>query len=77
LIGKTLGHYEIIGLLGKGGMGEVFRARDTTLDREVAVKVLPAAFSDDPERVARFEREATTLAKLQHKIGRASCRERV
>jgi len=66
LIGKTLGHYEIIGLLGKGGMGEVFRARDTTLDREVAVKVLPAAFSDDPERVARFEREATTLAKLQH-----------
>jgi WD40 repeat protein len=66
LIGKTLGRYEIIGLLGKGGMGEVYRARDTTLNREVACKVLPPGFSHDPERVARFEREATTLAKLQH-----------
>jgi Tol biopolymer transport system component/predicted Ser/Thr protein kinase len=66
LIGKTLGHYEITGLLGKGGMGEVYRAQDTTLNREVAVKVLPPEFSHDLERVARFEREATTLAKLQH-----------
>ncbi len=66
MIGTNLGHYEIISLLGKGGMGEVYRALDTTLNREVAVKVLPVAFSDDPERVARFEREATTLAKLQH-----------
>ena len=66
MIGKTLGHYEIIGLLGKGGMGEVYRAQDTTLNREVAVKVLPPEFSHDLERVARFEREATTLAKLQH-----------
>jgi len=64
LIGKTLGHYEISGLLGKGAMGEVYRAQDTTLNREVAIKVLPAAFSHDLDRVARFEREATTLAKL-------------
>ncbi len=66
MIGNTLGRYEITALLGKGGMGEVYRAMDTSLNREVAVKVLPSAFSHDPERVARFEREATTLAKLQH-----------
>jgi len=66
VIGNTLGRYEVTALLGKGGMGEVYRATDTTLNREVAVKVLPPAFSHDLERVARFEREATTLAKLQH-----------
>ena len=66
MIGKTLGRYKITALLGKGGMGEVYRATDTTLSREVAVKILPSAFSHDLERVARFEREATTLAKLQH-----------
>jgi serine/threonine protein kinase len=66
LIGKTLGSYEIVGALGKGGMGEVYRARDTKLGREVAIKVLPREMSGDPERVARFEREARLLASLQH-----------
>ncbi|NIP90284.1 MAG: protein kinase, partial [Gammaproteobacteria bacterium] len=66
LIGKTLGHYEILGALGKGGMGEVYRARDTKLGRDVAIKVLPREMSGDPERVARFEREARLLASLQH-----------
>ncbi|MFT5232034.1 MAG: serine/threonine protein kinase/Tol biopolymer transport system component [Candidatus Krumholzibacteriia bacterium] len=66
MIGKTLAHYEITGLLGKGGMGEVFRALDTQLGREVAIKILPAEVAGDPERAARFEREARTLASLQH-----------
>ena len=66
MIGKTLAHYEITDLLGKGGMGEVYRARDTKLGREVALKFLPPELSDDPERCARFEREARTLANLQH-----------
>jgi len=66
LIGKTLAHYEVTGLLGKGGMGEVYRAHDHKLGREVAVKILPSELSSDPERVARFEREARTLASLQH-----------
>jgi len=61
-----LGIYEIVGPLGAGGMGEVYRARDTTLKREVALKVLPAAFSRDPERMARFQREAELLASLNH-----------
>jgi len=64
LIGKTLAHYEITGLLGKGGMGEVYRALDKKLGREVAIKVLPPALVDDPDRVARFQREARTLASL-------------
>ena len=64
--GTRLGPYQIGEQLGAGGMGEVYRARDTKLDREVAVKVLPAEFSHDRERVARFQREATTLARLQH-----------
>ena len=66
MIGKTLAHYEITGLLGKGGMGEVFRALDTKLGREVAIKILPPEVAKDPERAARFEREARTLASLQH-----------
>ncbi len=66
MIGKTLAHYEITGLLGKGGMGEVFRALDTKLGREVAIKILPPEVAGDPERAARFEREARTLANLQH-----------
>ncbi len=66
LIGKTLAHYDVIALLGRGGMGEVFRARDTKLDRDVAIKLLPPQFSQDPERLARFEREARTLASVQH-----------
>ena len=64
--GTRLGPYEITGALGAGGMGEVFRARDTKLNRDVAIKVLPAAFADDPERLARFTREAQTLASLNH-----------
>lgn len=66
MIGKTLAHYEITELIGRGGMGEVYRARDMKLDREVAIKVLPREMSEDPERVARFRREARTLATLQH-----------
>jgi Tol biopolymer transport system component len=66
LIGKTLAHYEITDMLGKGGMGEVYRARDGKLGREVAVKILPTELSGDPERIARFDREARTLASLQH-----------
>jgi Tol biopolymer transport system component len=66
LIGKTLAQYEVTSLLGKGGMGEVYRAHDRKLGREVAIKILPSALSGDPERVARFEREARTLASLQH-----------
>src|SRR3954471_14873741 len=66
LIGARLGPYEVLGKLGEGGMGEVYRARDTKLDRDVAIKVLPAAFGLDIDRVARFEREARTLASLNH-----------
>ena len=64
--GTRLGVYEITGELGAGGMGEVYRARDTRLGRDVAIKVLPAALSDDAERLARFEREAQLLAALDH-----------
>ena len=64
--GSRLGPYEITAKLGEGGMGEVYRATDPKLRREVAIKVLPAAFTDDPERLARFEREAQLLAQLQH-----------
>src|SRR5689334_6612918 len=64
--GARLGPYEILAPLGAGGMGEVYRARDTKLDREVAVKVLPTALAQDPERLARFEREAKVLASLNH-----------
>ncbi len=64
--GTRLGPYEIVGPIGAGGMGEVYRARDTRLNREVAVKVLPDLFADDPERLARFTREAQALAALNH-----------
>src|SRR5215471_16966434 len=65
-IGTQLGSYEIIALLGKGGMGEVYRARDTRLDRSVAIKTLPEEFDADADRLARFEREAKLLASLNH-----------
>ena len=65
-IGTVLGHYEIVGSLGAGGMGEVYRARDPSLEREVAIKVLPEAFAESEERLARFEREAKALAALNH-----------
>jgi serine/threonine protein kinase len=64
--GTRLGPYEILSPLGAGGMGEVYRARDTKLDRDVAIKVLPEAFAADPDRIARFQREARTLASLNH-----------
>ena len=64
--GSRLGPYEILAPLGAGGMGEVYRARDTNLSREVAIKVMPAAVAADPERLARFRREAQTLAALNH-----------
>jgi Tol biopolymer transport system component len=64
--GTTLGAYEITALIGAGGMGEVYRARDTKLDRDVALKILPESFAHDPERLARFQREARTLASLNH-----------
>jgi serine/threonine-protein kinase len=65
-IGRQLGPYQILGLLGAGGMGEVYRAGDTNLGRHVAIKILPDLFAGDPERLARFEREAKLLASLNH-----------
>ena len=65
-VGAQLGPYEITRLIGKGGMGEVYRARDTKLKRDVAIKLLPDEFSRDPERLARFQREAEALAALNH-----------
>src|SRR6516225_6243232 len=64
--GDQLGHYTIQSLIGKGGMGEVYRATDTRLKRDVALKILPAQFASDPERTARFQREAEVLASLNH-----------
>src|SRR5262247_3947240 len=65
-IGSQLGSHEITALLGKGGMGEVYRARDSKLKREVAIKVLPEEFARDADRVSRFQREAEVLASLNH-----------
>src|SRR6476660_592516 len=64
--GTRLGLYEILAPIGAGGMGEVYRARDTKLGRDVAIKVLPEAFAHDAERMARFEREAQVVASLNH-----------
>src|SRR6266545_3821564 len=65
-VGTRLGSLEITALLGKGGMGEVYRARDTKLKREVAIKFLPEEFAQDADRVSRFQREAEVLASLNH-----------
>jgi serine/threonine protein kinase len=64
--GSHLGPYEIVAPLGAGGMGEVYRARDTKLGRDVALKILPELFATDPERLARFQRKAQLLASLNH-----------
>src|SRR5439155_19841049 len=66
LVGQRLGSYQVACLLGKGGMGEVYRAHDTKLQRDVAIKVVPKAFADDPDRLGRFRREAQVLASLNH-----------
>src|SRR4051812_37262009 len=63
---QSIAHYRIVSKLGEGGMGAVYRATDTKLNRDVAIKVLPAAFADDAARMARFEREAQVLASLNH-----------
>ncbi|PYT16701.1 MAG: protein kinase, partial [Acidobacteria bacterium] len=63
---QVFGHYRLVEKIGEGGMGVVWRALDTTLDREVAIKILPDLFSEDPDRLARFEREAKLLASLNH-----------
>src|SRR5437870_1493562 len=64
--GSRLGPYEVVSAIGAGGMGEVYRARDTKLGRDVALKVLPEAFAADPDRLARLHREAQVLASLNH-----------
>ena len=64
--GTRLGIYEVTAKIGEGGMGEVYQASDTTLDRDVALKMLSEAFTSDPDRLARFEREAKVLASLNH-----------
>src|SRR4030095_10235890 len=64
--GKMISHYRLLEKIGEGGMGVVWKATDTTLDRSVAIKILPEIFSEDTERLARFEREAKLLASLNH-----------
>ncbi|MEO6214258.1 MAG: protein kinase, partial [Vicinamibacterales bacterium] len=65
-VGSKLGQYDVVGPIGAGGMGEVYRARDPRLERDVAIKILPESFAADPERLTRFDREAKTLASLNH-----------
>ena len=65
-VGSRLGHYNVSALIGEGGMGQVWQATDTQLNRQVALKILPDAFADDPDRLARFQREAQVLASLNH-----------
>src|SRR5215467_5732008 len=63
---SSIAHYRIISKLGEGGMGEVWRVTDTKLNRDVAIKILPKAFAQDPDRMARFEREARAISALNH-----------
>ena len=65
-VGSRLGHYNVTALIGEGGMGQVYQATDTKLNRQVALKILPEAFAADPDRLARFQREAQVLASLNH-----------
>src|SRR4029453_16009431 len=64
--GTRIGPYEVVSFIGAGGMGEVYRARDSKLDRPVALKILPDSFANDADRLMRFDREARTLASLNH-----------
>src|SRR5262252_9305270 len=66
LVGQKIGNYEILALIGAGGMGEVYLARDSRLDRQIAIKILPSQFTQDPAQVARFEREARAASALNH-----------
>ncbi len=68
MVGQTLSHYRIIEKIGEGGMGEVYRAEDTSLKREVAIKVLPEQFTQDPQRLARFEREAKPISHPRSRL---------
>ena len=65
-VGSRLGHYDVTALIGEGGMGQVYQATDTQLNRQVALKILPEAFATDPDRLARFQRDAQVLASLNH-----------
>ncbi len=65
-VGSRLAHYDVTALIGEGGMGQVYQATDTKLNRQVALKILPEAFATDPDRLARFQREAQVLASLNH-----------
>ena len=65
-VGDRLAHYDVTALIGEGGMGQVYQATDTKLKRQVALKILPEAFATDPDRLARFQREAEVLASLNH-----------
>ena len=66
MVGTSISHYKVIEKIGEGGMGEVYRATDTKLNRDVALKILPEQFASDSQRLARFEREAKLLASLNH-----------
>ncbi len=66
MIGQTISHYKVLEKIGQGGMGKLYRAEDTNLSREVPIKVLPEQFTRDPQRLARFEREAKLHASLNH-----------
>ncbi len=66
MLGKTISHYKVLEKIGQGGMGEVYRATDTKLNRDVALKILPQQFAADAQRMARFQREAEVLASLDH-----------
>ena len=65
-VGDRIAHYDVTALIGEGGMGRAYQATDTKLNRQVALKILPEAFAEDPERLARFQREAQVLASLNH-----------
>ena len=75
-VGTRLGYYDVTALIGEGGMGQVYRATDTQLGRDVALKILPDAFAADPDRLARFQREAQVLASLNPPEHRADTRHR-